>query len=79
MDDDIYLSNDKLGKISLISNIKKKFPKVTSNNVTNIIKELEKQMFERAKNLEFEEAAKIRDQITSIQQKYLDMPKNANS
>tara|TARA_Y100000590_G_scaffold169037_1_gene193575 strand:+ start:259061 stop:261082 length:2022 start_codon:yes stop_codon:yes gene_type:complete len=79
LDDDIYLSNDKLGKISLISNIKKKFPKVTSNNVTNIIKELEKQMFERAKNLEFEEAAKIRDQITSIQQKYLDMPKNANS
>ncbi|MBH44167.1 MAG: excinuclease ABC subunit B [Gammaproteobacteria bacterium] len=79
LDDDVYLSNDKLGKISLISNIKKKFPKVTSNNVTNIIKELEKQMFERAKNLEFEEAAKIRDQITSIQQKYLDMPKNANS
>ncbi len=78
LDDDVYLSDTKLGKLSLVSNLKKKFPKVTSNNVTSIIKELEKQMFERAKNLEFEEAAKIRDQITSIQQNYLDMPKNAN-
>jgi len=31
-------------------------------------------MFKYARELEFEEAAKIRDQITSLQDNFLDMP-----
>jgi len=74
LDEDIYVSGKKLDKLTLISNIKKKFPKVNGTNVVSVIKELEKQMFMHAKDLEFEKAAKIRDQISNIQENFLDMP-----
>ena len=57
------------------SNSKKKLTKVNSNNVTSIITQLEKEMYNHAKNLEFEDAAKIRDQINDLQEKYLMLPK----
>ena len=44
-------------------------------NVTTIISQLEKEMYNHAKNLEFEQAAKIRDQINELQEKYLMFPK----
>ena len=75
LDNDIYVSNKKLDKLTLISNVKKKFPKVNGNNVTSVIKELEKHMFMHAKNLEFEKAAHARDQISAIEENFLDMPK----
>ena len=65
-------------KMTLISNVKKKFPKVNEGNVISVMKELEKQMFIHAKNLEFEKAAKIRDQISNIQENFLDMPNRNN-
>ena len=74
LDEDIYVSGKKLDKLTLISNIKKKFPKVNGTNVVSVIKELEKHMFMHAKDLEFEKAAKIRDQISNIQENFLDMP-----
>ena len=49
--------------------------RVNSNNVTSIITQLEKEMYNHAKNLEFEDAAKIRDQINDLQEKYLMLPK----
>ena len=80
LDEDIYISAKKLDKLTLISNVKKKFPRVTSDNVTSVIKELEKHMFSHAKDLEFEKAAQIRDQIETIQENFLDMPnKNKRS
>jgi len=80
LDEDIYISAKKLDKLTLISNVKKKFPKVNSDNVISVIKELEKHMFCHAKDLEFEKAAKIRDQIETIQENFLDMPnKNKRS
>ena len=80
LDEDIYISAKKLDKLTLISNVKKKFPKVNSDNVISVIKELEKHMFSHAKALEFEKAAQIRDQIETIQENFLDMPnKNKRS
>ena len=80
LDEDIYVSAEKLDKLTLISNVKKKFPKVNSDNVISVIKELEKHMFSHAKDLEFEKAAQIRDQIETIQANFLDMPnKNKKS
>ena len=64
----------------MVSNIKKQFPKVKSDNVVSVIKELEKIMFNHAKDLEFEKAAKLRDQIETLQANFLDMPnKNKRS
>ena len=74
LDDDNYISNKKLEKISFTPKVKKKFPQVDQSNVINVVKELEKEMFRSARELEFEEAAKIRDQITSLQDNFLDMP-----
>ena len=74
LDDDNYISNKKLEKISFTPRVKKKFPQIDQSNVINVVKELEKEMFRYAKDLEFEQAAKIRDQITSLQDNFLDMP-----
>ena len=75
MDEDTYINNDSLDKLQIVSNSKKKLTKVDSNNVTSIITQLEKEMYNHAKNLEFEDAAKIRDQINDLQEKYLMLPK----
>ena len=75
LDEDSYIENDALDKLQLVSNSKKKFTKVNSDNVTSIISQLEKEMYNHAKNLEFEQAAKIRDQINELQEKYLMFPK----
>tara|TARA_Y100000590_G_scaffold102939_4_gene117007 strand:+ start:10256 stop:12283 length:2028 start_codon:yes stop_codon:yes gene_type:complete len=76
LDEDIYLSKATMDKVTHISEVKKRFPKVKESNVHVIIKKLENQMFECAKDLEFEKAAELRDQITSLQESFLDMPKN---
>ena len=75
LDEDTYIDNDSLDKLQIVSNSKKKLTKVNSNNVTSIITQLEKEMYNHAKNLEFEDAAKIRDQINDLQEKYLMLPK----
>ena len=75
LDEDSYIENDALDKLQLVSSSKKKFTKVNSDNVTSIISQLEKEMYNHAKNLEFEQAAKIRDQINELQEKYLMFPK----
>ena len=75
LDEDTYINNDSLDKLQIVSNSKKKLTKVNSNNVTSIITQLEKEMYNHAKNLEFEDAAKIRDQINDLQEKYLMLPK----
>ena len=49
-------------------------------DVISVIKELEKHMFVHARDLEFEKAAQIRDQIATIQENFLDLPnKNKGS
>ena len=75
LDEDSYIENDALDNLQLVSSSKKKFTKVNSDNVTSIISQLEKEMYNHAKDLEFEQAAKIRDQINELQQKYLMFPK----
>jgi len=75
LDEDSYIENDALDNLQLVSSSKKKLTKVNSDNVTSIISQLEKEMYNHAKNLEFEQAAKIRDQINELQQKYLMFPK----
>ena len=75
LDEDTFIEDESLNKLQLVSSSKKKLTKVTSDNVTSIISQLEKEMYNHAKNLEFEQAAKIRDQINELQEKYLMIPK----
>ena len=88
LDEDVYLSNKHLDKVTYISEVKKRLfiiifkffnnkTKLTQTNyyIKGIIKKLENQMFRCAKDLEFEKAAELRDQISAIQENFLDMPK----
>ena len=75
LDEDTYIENESLDKLKIVSNSKKKFTKVNGENVTSIISQLEKEMYNHAKNLEFEQAAQLRDQINGLQEKYLMLPK----
>jgi excinuclease ABC subunit B len=43
------------------------------------IKKLEAEMFKKARNLEFEEAAKLRDEVERLKQMELGLPKSAAS
>jgi len=79
LDDDDYISSNKIEKLSQLSNLKKKFNKIDSDNVISVINELEKQMYNLAKDLEFEKAAKIRDQISELQRNFLSMPNRQKS
>ena len=75
LDEDTFIENESLDKLQLVSSNKKKLTKVNGDNVVSIISQLEKEMYSHAKNLEFEQAAKIRDQINQLQEKYLMIPK----
>ena len=75
LDEETYIKDDALDKLKIISNKKKKLTKVSSDNVVTIISQLEKEMYNHAKNLEFEDAAKIRDYINELQEKYLMLPR----
>jgi excinuclease ABC subunit B len=44
---------------------------MTPQQMARRLKELEKQMYEHARNLEFEEAARVRDRIRELQGKGL--------
>jgi excinuclease ABC subunit B len=75
LDEDTFIEDESLNKLQLVSSNKKKLAKVNGDNVVSIISQLEKEMYSHAKNLEFEQAAKIRDQINELQEKYLMIPK----
>ena len=46
-----------------------KYGAMSEKQMTATLKKLEKQMFDHAKNLEFEQAAKVRDQLKTLKQK----------
>jgi len=75
LDEDTFIEDESLDKLQLVSSNKKKLTKVNGDNVVSIISQLEKEMYSHDKNLEFEQAAKIRDQINELQEKYLMIPK----
>ncbi len=48
--------------------------KLTPDKAAKLIKKLEQQMFDHAKNLDFEEAARVRDEIERIRQQGFELP-----
>jgi excinuclease ABC subunit B len=57
----------KLGKVAEKSAV---YEKLNAKQLTARLKKLEAAMFEHARNLEFEEAAKARDEITELKEQY---------
>jgi excinuclease ABC subunit B len=50
-----------------------RYADVTPNNLAQAIAELEKRMFNHAQLLEFEEAARVRDEIHNLKERVLKM------
>ncbi|OGT69211.1 MAG: excinuclease ABC subunit B [Gammaproteobacteria bacterium RIFCSPLOWO2_02_FULL_38_11] len=48
-----------------------KYETLSPEKFSKILKKIETKMYQHAKNLEFEEAAKLRDQLTSLRQQFL--------
>ena len=48
-----------------------KYETLSPERFSKILKKIETKMYQHAKNLEFEEAAKLRDQLTSLRQQFL--------
>ncbi len=57
----------KLGKVADSSVV---YEKLSAKQLTAKLKKLENNMFEHARNLEFEEAASVRDEITTLKEHY---------
>jgi len=69
---DVIEYEQKDNYLSLKSNYEDKSG-IKGHNIVKTIKELKKEMFAAASNLEFEEAAKLRDQIQSLENQDLDI------
>ncbi|MBN2653273.1 MAG: excinuclease ABC subunit B [Spirochaetales bacterium] len=67
IEDILERQHEKIEKeAATISDIKSRYNLMSSKDRKNLIKALEIKMFEHAKNLEFEEAALVRDEIDSL-------------
>ena len=62
----LEISEEKLEGDYQIAEEAEKYHQMSPKQLSNYLKKLEQQMFEHAKNLEFEEAAKIRDKLAEI-------------
>ena len=67
------------GKVRILRKVAEEFREyrdLTSDQVMAEVKKLEDQMYAHARDLEFEQAAKIRDHVEDIKARFLDMPKH---
>jgi excinuclease ABC subunit B len=64
-DDDAHPASGKV-KLRKVAEKEKKYKAMTATDIMGKISELEQQMFEAARELEFEKAASIRDEIEHL-------------
>jgi excinuclease ABC subunit B len=67
------------GKVRILRKVAEEFREyrdLTSDQIMAELKKLEDQMYAHARDLEFEQAAKIRDRVEDIKARFLDMPKH---
>src|SRR5690606_29968009 len=57
----------------------KAYAKLTPTEVAARIAELERRMYQHARELEFEEAARLRDEINELKQRGFELPQRAAS
>ena len=66
------LLNEKIKETNLNKSENQKIENISDKNINKLIKELEKEMKNAAKILEFEKAALLRDQITELRKNLID-------
>ena len=67
-------ATDKVRPLRRVADEKKQYQQMSSGDAMAAIAKLEKRMFDHARDLEFEQAALIRDEIEEIKTRCLDMP-----
>ena len=74
-----YLKKQKRGsrnKISETEGVYGKYGELSPEKAAQLIKKLEQQMYQHAKDLHFEEAARVRDEIESLREQILELPQS---
>jgi excinuclease ABC subunit B len=71
-----YSNTGKVRPLRKAAEKAREFAHLSSDELISAVKRMEEQMYDHARDLEFEEAALIRDQIEDIKARYLDMPKH---
>lgn len=60
----------RLRKLGKVAESPAGYEKLSTKQLTAKLKKLETAMYEHARNLEFEEAARVRDEMTEIKEQY---------
>jgi len=67
--------NDSSAKILKVAEQTAKYSALSPQQLAKKIKKLEQQMYQHAKNLEFEQAAKLRDELQALEREVLGLSK----
>ena len=65
-------SNQRVRRFDKVAEQAREYEKLNTKQLNARLQKLEKQMYEHARNLEFEEAAQLRDEIEEIKRRYFD-------
>ena len=63
-------SNQRVRRFAKVAEPSREYQQLSANQLNVLLQKLEKRMYEHARNLEFEEAAQVRDDIEGIKERY---------
>jgi len=63
-------SNQRISRFDKVAEQAREYEKLNAKQLNTLLQKLEKRMYDHARNLEFEEAAQVRDDIEEIKQRY---------
>ncbi|MFV2032176.1 MAG: excinuclease ABC subunit UvrB [Gammaproteobacteria bacterium] len=63
-------SNQRIRRVDKVAERTREYQQLSTKQLESLLRKLEKRMYEHARNLEFEEAAQVRDDIHEIRERY---------
>ena len=67
-------SNNRVRRLDKVAEEMRQYDQLSAKQLNSRLQKMESQMYEHARNLEFEDAAKLRDEITRFKDRYFKNP-----
>jgi len=67
-------SNNRVRRLDKVAEEMRQYDQLSANQLNSKLQKMESQMYDHARNLEFEEAAKLRDEMTRFKDRYFKSP-----
>ena len=67
-------SNNRVRRLDKVAEEMRQYDKLSAKQLNSKLQKLESQMYEHARNLEFEEAANLRDELSRFKDRYFKSP-----